>query len=361
MRLSLSKLERFLESKDFITKSFFNYEGSCIFVEVININTTDTLFIYINSNYELDASKKQSVFDLKYLDTGEENFEDDIKDKYTKEPDDIDIEKNYEEINLNETKRENIEEFLEDNYKSQLSIREVRDEDLIRIKELNRQLKRLKFCVQSINYKLLVVYKSYICVINRHNEIDLYQIKGYEGDDTRVLHVMIDLENLYDSINTVSTDISIIRKGVYNIFEKNQKKQTVSFQRLMTEGQSIFSFIEDFITKKTKYEEYLQKLYLMNDTVLQSEKELLNKIADIRENNNSRSAGIQNDIQSSHAISKYEAELNSLKSTKHKIVKNIFNIRNKLDDIILHTDKVFFDNVVMLDTIIKNINSLNTI
>jgi hypothetical protein len=236
MRLSLSKLERFLESKNFITKSFFNYEDRCIFVEVININTTDTLFIYINSAYELDASKKKSVFDLKYLDTSDENFEDDIKDKYAKEPDDIDIEKNYEEINLTESKRENIEEFLEDNYKSELTIREVNNKDIVRIKELTRQLKRLKFCVQSINYKLLVVYKSYICVINRHNEIDLYEIKGYDGDDTRVLHVMIDLENLYDTINTVSSDISTIRSGVYNIFEKNQKKQILSFQSLMSKG-----------------------------------------------------------------------------------------------------------------------------
>ena len=359
MRLSLSKLERFLQSKDFITKSFFNYEGSCIFVEVININTTDTLFIYINSSYELDSSKKQSVFDLKYLDTGDENFENDIKDKYTNEPDDIDIEKNYEEINLNESKRENMEEFLEDNYKSELTIRDVNNKDIVRLKELSRQLKRLKFCVQSINYKLIVVYKNYMCVINRHNDIDLYQIKGYEGDDMRVLHVMIDLENLYDSINTVNTDISTIRRGVYNILEKNKKKQMNSFETLMTEGQSIFSFIQNFTTKKTQYEEYLQKLYLMNDTVIQSEKELLDKIDNIRENNST--GGIYSDIQTSHSISKYETELNSLKSTKHKIVKNIFNIRNKLDDMILYTDKIFFDNIVMFDTIIKNIKSLNTI
>lgn len=360
MRLSLSKLERFLANKDFITKSFFNYEGSCIFVEVININTTDTLFIYINSSYELDASKKQALFDLKYLDMTDENFESDIKEKYAKEPDDIDIEKNYEEINLTEGKRENMEEFLEDNYKSELTIREVGNDDIKKLRELSRQLKRLKFCVQSINYKLLVVYKNYMCVINRHNDIDLYQLKNYEGDDIRVLHVMIDLENLYESINTVSSDISTIRQGVYNIFSKNQKKQMVSFERLMTEGQSIFSFIETFTEKKNQYEEYLQKLYNMNNTVIQSEKQILEKIADIRESNESR-GGIQGDIQNSHSIAKYEAELNNLKATKHKIVKNIFNIRNKLDDMILHTDKVFFDNLVMFDTIIKNINSLDAI
>ena len=360
MRLSLSKLERFLSSKDFITKSFFNYEGSCIFVEAINIITTDTLFIYINSSYELDASKKQSLFSLKYLDINDENFEDDIKEKYAKEPDDIDIEKNYEEINLSEEKRENIEEFLEENYKSELTIRDVSNNDIKRLRELSRQLKRLKFCVQSINYKLLVAYKNYFCVINRHNDIDLYQVKEYEGDEIRVIHVMIDLENLYESINTVSSDISTIRRGVYNIFDKNQRKQMGSFNQLMSQEQSILSFMQNFNIKKNQYEEYLQKLYSMNDTVNQSEKELKEKINDIRENN-SIQGGIQADIQTSHSISKYETELTNLKSTKHKIIKNIFNIRNKLDDMILHTDKVFFDNIVMLDTIIKNINSLDTI
>lgn len=360
MRLSLSKLERFLSSKEFITKSFFTFEGTCNFIEVVNINTTDTLFIYINESYELDVSKKQDVFKLKLIDTDDDSFEDDIKDKYTREPDNIDIEKNYEEIDISENKRENMEEFLEDNYKKELSIRDINKEDISRLKEISRQLKRMRFCVQTIKYKLCIVYKNYLCVINIENEIELYQIRNYEGEDMRNLYVSIDLENLYNNIATVNSDITNIRNGLYNIFDKNQRKHLTNFERMITEGQSIFMYIEKLNQKKIQYEDYLGKLYGMIDTINQSEKEKLEMIQGIRDEYDSK-GGIHTDIQKSHIVAKYEAEITEIKSTKHKIVKNIFNIRNKLDDMVLYTDKVFFDNLVMIDAIIKNINSLNII
>jgi hypothetical protein len=360
MRLSLSKLERFLSSKGFVSKAFFTLDRNCIFIEVVNVNTTDTLFLYINQNYELDTSKKQDVFKLKIVDTDSDNFEDDIKDKYAPEPDNIDIEKDYEEIDISENKRENMEEFLEDNYKKELSIRDINKEDTIRLKEISRQLKRMKFCVQTIKYKLCILYKNYLCVINIENEIELYQIRNYDGEDTRNLYTSIDLENLYNDIATVNSDISNIRQGLYSIFDKNQRKHLNNFQRMITEGQSVFLYIEKLNQKKIQYEDYLQKLYKMIDTINQSEQEKLEKIQNIRDEYDSK-GGIHTDIQKSHAVAKYETEIVEIKATKHKIVKNIFNIRNKLDDMVLYTDKVFFDNLVMIDAIIKNINSLNII
>jgi hypothetical protein len=360
MRLSLSKLERFLASREFIAKSFFTIDDNCTFVEVVNINTTDTLFIYINEAYNLDVSKKQDVFKLKMIDINNEEFEDDIKDKYSREPDNMDIEKDYEEIDISESKRENIEEFLEDNYKKELLIRDINKDDTVRLKEINRQLKRMKFCVQTIKYKLSILYKNYLCIINIENEIDLYQIKSYEGENLRNLYVIIDLESLYNNISTVNSDIVNIRQGLYNIFDKNQRKHISNFERMITEGQSIFGYIEKLNQKKIQYEEYLQKLYSMIDNINQSEKEKLEKIENLREEYDSK-GGIHTDIQKSHIISKYEAEIDEIKNTKHKVVKNIFNIRNKLDDMVLYSDKIFFDNLVMIDSIIKNINSLNII
>ena len=360
MRLSLSKLERFLSTKEFIMKSFYTIDDKCCFIEVVNINTTDTLFIYINDDYRLDVSQKQDVFKLKLIDINNEEFEDDIKDRYAKEPDNIDIEKDYEEIDISENKRENMEEFLEDNYRKELSIKDINKNDTMRLKEISRQLRRMRFCVQTIKYKLCVVYKNYLCIINIENEVELYQIKNYDGEDIRNLYVTIDLENLYDNISTVNTDIINIRQGLYNIFDKNQRKHVTNFERMMTEGQSVFMFIEKLNKKKNQYEDYLQKLYVMIDTINQSEKDKLEMIREIREEYDSK-GGIHTDIQKSHLVSKYESEIEEIKNTKHKVVKNIFNIRNKLDDMVLYTDKVFFDNLVMIDAIIKNINSLNII
>jgi hypothetical protein len=360
MRLSLSKLERFLATKDFVIKAFFTIENNCSFIELVNVNTTDTLFIYINDNYEMDVSNKQDVFKLKMIDTNSDEFEDDIKDRYSGEPDNIDIEKEYEELDISESKRDNMEEFLEDNYKKELSIRDINKADIIRLKEISRQLKRMRFCVQTIKYKLCILYKNYLSLINIDNEVELFQIKNYDGDDIRNLSVSIDLENLYTNISTVNLDIVNVRQGLYHIFDKNQKKHIANFDKMITEGQSIFIFIQQFNIKKNQYEEYLQKLYSMIDTINQNEKDKLEKIENIREDNDSK-GGIHTDIQKSHSVFKYETELDEIKNTKNKIIRNIFNIRSKLDNMVLYTDKVFFDNLIMMDAIIKNINSLETI
>jgi len=361
MRLSLSKLERFLVSKDLMPRSFFTIENNCFLIEVVNVNSTNTLFIYINDTYELDVSKKQDVFKLKIINTtNNEDFENEIKDKYASEPDDVDIEKNYDEIDINETKRDNMEDFLEDNYKKELYIRDINKEDTVKLKEINRQLKRMRFCVQTLKYKVSILYKNYLSLINIENEVEIYQIKNYEGEDNRSLYVIIDLENLYNNINTVNQDITNIRDGLYNIFEKNQKKHIVNFEKMLNEGQSIFTFIESFNIKKNQYEQYLQKLYSMIDNINQTEKDRLEQIENIREEYESK-GGLQSDIQKSHIISKYEAEIRDIKSTKQKIIKNIFEIKSKLDDMVLYTDKIFFDNLIMIDAILKNINSLNTI
>lgn len=361
MRLSLSKLERFLVSKDLIPRAFFTIENKCFLIEVVNVNSTNTLFVYINDTYELDVSKKEDVFKLKIINTtNNEDFENEIKDKYASEPDDVDIEKNYDELDINETKRENMEDFLEDNYKKELYIRDINKEDTIKLKEINRQLKRMRFCVQTLKYKISILYKNYLSLINIENEVEIYHIKNYEGEDNRSLYVIIDLENLYNNINTVNQDITNIRDGLYNIFEKNQKKHIVNFEKMLNEGQSIFTFIESFNIKKNEYEQYLQKLYSMIENINQTEKDRKEQIENIREEYESK-GGLQSDIQKSHILSKYEAEIRDIKSTKQKIIKNIFEIKSKLDDMVLYTDKIFFDNLIMIDAILKNINSLNTI
>lgn len=362
MRLSFSKLERFLSTKELIPRTFFTIGNNCSIIEVVNVNSTNNLFIHINNNYELDVSKKQDVFKLKIINisNNDDFLSDDIKDKYANEPDDVDIEKNYDEIDIIESKRENMENFLEDNYKKELFIRDINKEDTSRLKEIHRQLKRMRFCVQTLKYKVSILYKNYLSIINTENEIEIYHIKNYEGEDNRSLYVIIDLESLYNNINTVNQDIINIREGLYHIFEKNQKKHLVNFEKMLTEGQSIFSFIETFNQKKNQYEQYLQKLYSMNEDLNQTEKDRTDKIQSIRDEYESK-AGLQSDIQKSHIISKYEAEIKEIKSTKHKIVKNIFEIKSKLDDMVLYTDKIFFDNLIMIDSILKNINSLNTI
>ena len=95
----------------------------------------------------------------------------------------------------------------------------------------------------------------------------------------------------------------------------------------------------------------------MLTTLCNSEKRLLDKMIEIEEKYNLISIkGIHTDIEKSHVLSKYETDLDKMNSTKQEIIKNIITMKSNREDTFLFADKLFFDNSVMMDTIIKNMN-----
>ena len=71
--------------------------------------------------------------------------------------------------------------------------------------------------------------------------------------------------------------------------------------------------------------------------------------------------GLQSDIEKSHLKNKLENELNDILLTKKEIMKNLVNLRNDLENIILSKDKILFDNIIMLNSLTKNIENLSKI
>ena len=63
----------------------------------------------------------------------------------------------------------------------------------------------------------------------------------------------------------------------------------------------------------------------------------------------------------SHEISIEQKKLESINSAKEEILKNIINLRIKQEHLTLMIDKILFDNSVMLNTIILNLNNLSNL
>ena len=53
MVLSFNKLNKFLKSKGFICKNYYVIDSACIYIEIFNINTADSIMLYIPSKYEI--------------------------------------------------------------------------------------------------------------------------------------------------------------------------------------------------------------------------------------------------------------------------------------------------------------------
>ena len=360
MPLSLSKLEKLLSLKGFVPNKYFIMHGSCVYIEIVSISNADIFLLYIPSKYTFRVKSPNGVYKIKYMDI--KNDRDNTADDYAGDPDEDDLENKYEEIEVNVSpmiKDKNIESHLEERYNRKISLKDVSREDTKELKNILRQLRRFRFCVQTVKYKIAIIYKNYLCSIKRDNELECYSIKRYPSQNTRKLYVTVDLELFYNKMDSLMLNMRTIRKGLYHILDKNQFNHTRTLKRLLEEKSDIIKFSDRAYRKKQEYEKYLKDLQTMLESVNESEKKLVTQLYEAEERHGA--PGLQNDINKTHQTDSINAEIEKISQVKQDIVKNIFKIQNKKENTILFIDKIMFDNTVMLECILRNFADLGKI
>lgn len=366
MSLSISKLEDLLISKNFHPKRYFVINKYCAFVEVLNIKNSTTFMLSIPSKYKFKLKEGESVYSLKIIDIKADNLP--VED-YTKEPTDVYMENKYIEVELtNKLLRTdentgdiegNIAGYLEEGYKKQISLKDISKEDKNDIKDLVRQLKRLKYCVQSIGYKLIIFYMNYLCVLDRDETIECFLIKQFNKIHSRRLLVSVDLELFYENKERLVQDITDIENGIYRVFDKNQENHIKNLSKLLQEQINITQYTKTIILKRKEYSDYINKFNSLLEHLNLSESTIIDKINELTNNSNNITS-IHSSTNNINQKSKLEDELAQLLSVKNNILKNIRELRNRQEDMLLKVDKTMFDNLVMMASIMKNIETLKT-
>lgn len=365
MSLSIEKLEKLLASKGFVSSRYYVMHGLCVYIEIVSIEQADVFLLYIPSKYKFAVkSKGGNIHKIKYLDIDE--TEDNTVDNYAGEPDKHAVENAYREIDVGISpngKGDNIAPYLEENYKRTITLKDISDEDSKEIRDIVRQLKRLRFCVQNVKYKISIIYKNFLCAIKRDDSIECYVIKKYPTKNCKKLFVTTDLEMFYEKMDSLILNMSTIRKGLYHILDKNHFTHTRTLQRLLEEKNDIMGFSDRSYAKKLEYEKYLKEAVKMLNAIKISEKEKMAHIYELNEKYRDPvlRRGLHNDIDRSHQISKLEAELADIQKIKEDIVKTIFDLKTKREDTMLMVDKIMFDNNVMIECVIRNFAKLEKI
>jgi len=364
MGLSVNKLAKLLKSKEFLIKNIYSISDLCVYVEILHINSGENLFLYIPSKYEIASSEEYNVSRLHYLEVDEYG---NVAKDYTDDIDNEELAEKYDEIELDDSndisKEEDVEEYLTKNYKCPVSLKESNKEDINEIKEIFRQLQRLKYCVKNTGYKLCILYKYYLCCLKRDESYECYSVENMNINNRRRIVVSIDLETMYDKMNNMGKDIVNIRKGIYKVLDKNQRRHVDSLQKMM-EYKANFSLLStEVMNEKEKYNNYLYKLDSMLLRVVNSENNMLEDIVKI--NNKYRDEGgiktLHNDIEKSNLMGMKERELHNIRETKQEIISNIILVKSKLESLSLKIDQICFDNIVMMDKIIKNFEYIRKI
>ena len=113
MGLSINKLEKIIAEQGMLIKNIYTISELCVYIELINLHSAETAFIYIPSKYEITTNNYNNVYPLHYLEISEDGC---IPSDYTTDINEDELEDNYNEItieNKNAMKENDIEEYLD--------------------------------------------------------------------------------------------------------------------------------------------------------------------------------------------------------------------------------------------------------
>lgn len=368
MTLSLNKLEKLLSKKGLIPKKYFTIDGLIVYIEVLSIANADSFMLYIPSKYDIEIGEGDDVFKIKYIEITEDG---NIPNDYAGEPDNFDLDKDYDgdDIDLSpDAQHKNMEVYLEEKYNHPVSLKDdkknIKKDVAVQLKEVFRQLRRLKFCTKSLKYKLAIIFNDYLCCIRRDDTYECFFVHSSgESSNERKLMVTIDLETLYEKIDSVSVDVKTVREGIYRVLDKNQGKHIQKMQKMLEKKNTLVTFSDVVLTKKAQYSKYLANLEEMLADLARAEKKNVEKLMEIEDKYSGEASlkSMHSDIEKTHQIAKYENELSRINGIKQELIRNILIVKTKHENLSLQVDNIMFDNIIMIDAILKNFVKLSKI
>ena len=339
MSITIENLAKLVDKCDFYIKSYYGIRQRCNYIDVVSKDTGISYLLYIPSKYKvhLDNVKYNELKVIKDVMNSK-----DITFEYGYNKDNKKFDEMY---SLDNSVNDNVDEdVLQNNYKRELNYVNVKSKNNENVKSVYRQLSRFKYSVENLKYKLGIIYKSYICVITRNNEIIYYYIKNNNSkNEGKRLLVIFDLEILYEISTDIHNELKDIRKSIYLLLTKNYNINIQYIKNMITEKINIENIKKKIdVVKKKLDDKYTSYNRLLNTCIV---KESL-----IRETIKKNGSNQNNMIQ-----------LKDILKTKSGIIMDLIALIDKRDNYTLLCDNVMYDNVIMYNKICDNIKSISEI
>lgn len=355
MALSVDKLETLLNKLDCSVTRYYSYKDSIIYVECVYQITKDNFLVFINDDYKIRSDDKtKNILSLKRIDDKDIN---EIMEKYTMEQDKLEISKIYSNnINLNntETKPEVVENTLEEGYNISLDLKSKND-DNFSIKEIKRQIRRLKMSIEGSKYRLAMSYQEFLVIARKENEV-IFKIKEGNTEKIRKVYAIIEIETLLTD-NKLLKNLHKVYIGFIDILNKNiiiNKQKIEEFKQIDISLQTVMEVVD----KINRYSNYIAELTIINETKINEENEIKEQIKSIKSKPN---YGLKDDLKITSQCSEFEDRINKIQEEKKYITNQILDIKLKQQNNSLILDRILFDNIILLSTLKYNLSNLNLI
>lgn len=348
---SIENLSSFLTSKKYSILAQYIINGLCKFLLIYN-ESGDEFLISISSNRNIqhDSSLSDNFEIVQFTDFNCTNN------------DQIDV---YSEINSDELKnKENdfldpeeadkmMEQYQEISIDTEKS--EILKKNMIDYKS---QLQRLKLCTTNIKYKLGIITKSCLGVINSSNTIETFAIKKSNPkiDENKNLVVIIDIETFFESADYIHKDIRRVINNLYTILDKAHMSESVKISKKIKNLQST-SFIKVYEQKK-KYIKGIDKLQSTISKIKRQERDFQMKLNKIKDTKSLTSIDAENNT---FKIKRLEEDLEKIQKFKIESANILADLRMEYNNFILNMDYSFFDMIKLFGNITSDLQKIGVL
>jgi hypothetical protein len=224
-KFTLRKLEQYLKTKDFVINRVFHNNKRILFMTIKNDNLFEDVLVQFDDKFVISVDNidiKTTAIEVK---SGSPINTEELA---------IALPTNLVELNSSDMvdDGQRIKEGLTiSNYKT-IDINSAESLDPV-VKQYVSQLEKFKECVKNLRYKFGILTYNNIYFIQRNNAVTYYSIRdknNYIPVENINFIVSIDIENLFESIDTFVDDVIKLYKNFYKILSEAHKKQILALE-----------------------------------------------------------------------------------------------------------------------------------
>jgi transcriptional regulator of met regulon len=168
----------------------------------------------------------------------------------------------------------------------------------------------------------------------------------------RKIFVSIDLEMLYDQIKTTPEHVKEIKEGITSVLLTNFSKHMINASTMFADTKLIEQRNSNITSKQLEYVKRTGEVEKMLNDIIENEKKLLSKKAEVDEKLSLKPAtGLNRDVEYLKLVRPIELKLDEINDKKKDLMRNLVGLKIKHDNLLLVADSFSFDILVMLQTV----------
>jgi hypothetical protein len=337
MSINISKLDKLLIDNGIVPDKHFSFKKHIVFIECVILTSGTRFFLDIPDDFKIHVQGIKH-YPIQPIQISEKDNQ--VISQFAKPFNDLDVLSSYRN-NENQLEDDfvenNVSEQLKETYKYTINIDDVEIDEQNDVRDITRQLDRISFSVLQTNYDICITYKNYFVVLrnSKHHTFYCPSIVGFEVK--RNMLISVGLITLYSKIDKLDPELLLIKSSVEKILEMNYDKNIRNINFLVQKTHSIVSKFEEM---------HLESVQLDN---LRDKLSKLIKYTNLTESNIHEKENI---------TGVKDRTSDSIQVIKNDLLKNIIKVDERKSNIILTLDKILFDNIVMMNSIVKNFELL---